>query len=300
VSDFASLVSLANGLQLRWISAGDDRYPVSRRDVRRTTPFFHVIIIRSGRLRLRLHDARAVWIAAGRGVIIPPDSVHDLDTDVDTALCWADVHLSFFGIVPLTERLTVPLHLPASGIAALRESVRGMAALRARLPADGAAALRAIHAAQAAFVQSFLAVATWAPPAGHRDAALQRLAPLIQTMSSRLGDAWTRPTCARFARVGPTRLTALFLAATGLPPARFLARLRLQRAQELLVTGDETLTTLAARLGFHDAFHFSKRFKQHVGMAPAHYRRAYRRHHHGAGGDDAAGPHHVPPTMATV
>ena len=299
VSDFAALVSLANGLHLRWIAAGDDRYPASRRDVRRTTPFFHVIIITGGRLRLRLHDAKAGWIAAGRGVIIPPNCVHDLDTDVDTALCWADFHLSFFGILPISERLTVPLHLPAPGLAGLRESIRRMAALRARSPADGAAALRAIHAAQAAFVQSFLAVATWAQPVGDRDAALQRIAPLIQAMSSRLGDAWTRPTCARFARVGPTRLTALFVAATGLPPTRFLARMRLQRAQELLITDDDTLTILAARLGFHDAFHFSKRFKRHVGMAPAHYRRAYRRHLHGADGKSAAGPHQVPPTMAT-
>ena len=185
--------------------------------------------------------------------------------------------LTFFGIMPLTDLLGLPTRLPGSSLDALQDAVRRMADLQARPPQDRALALRAIHAAQTAFIQSILGLASWSHPGGQRDSAVQRLAPLIQALSSRPGAAWSRAACARVAGVGPTRLTALFIRATGLPPARFLSRMRLQRAQELLVTGDDTLSGIADRLGFHDAFHFSKRFKQHVGMAPAHYRRAYRR-----------------------
>jgi len=277
MGDFAALVSLANGLTVRWIAGGEDGYPVARQDVRRTTPFFHLIIVASGRLRVRLADARATWLEAGMGMVIAPHCVHDLDTEVPTTLCWADFQLTFFGIMPLTDLLGLPTRLPQTGLAALQETVRRMAALQASPPQDRALALRAIHAAQAGFLQSILGLATWSHPGGQRDSAVRRLAPLIQAMSSRLGDAWSRATCARVAGVGPTRLTALFINATGLPPARFLSRMRLQRAQELLVTDDDTLSGIASRLGYHDAFHFSKRFKSHVGIAPAHYRRAYRR-----------------------
>ena len=276
MSDFAALVSLANGLTLRWVSGAETAYPVSRRDVRRTTPFFHLIVVVTGRLRVRLGDARPTWLGAGVGLLIAPHCVHDLDTECPTALCWADFQLSFFGIMPLTDLLDLPTDLPGTGIAEVQEAIRRMAALQAQPPRDRALALCAIHAAQAAFLQSIIGLGTWSHPGGQRDAAVQRLAPLIQAMSSRLGDAWSRAACARLARVGPTRLTALFIAATGLPPARFLSRMRLQAAQELLVTGDDTLSDIAGRLGFHDAFHFSKRFKQQVGVAPAHYRRAYR------------------------
>lgn len=67
-----------------------------------------------------------------------------------------------------------------------------------------------------------------------------------------------------------------FAAATGQPPAEYLARMRMQRAQAMLLAGDEPVKSIAAALGFPDPYHFSRRFKQLVGVSPEAFRREFR------------------------
>jgi AraC-like DNA-binding protein len=67
-----------------------------------------------------------------------------------------------------------------------------------------------------------------------------------------------------------------FREATGLSPARYFARMKMRAARaQLLATGD-SVKEIGARLGFPDPYHFSRRFKQLVGLSPQHFRRAFR------------------------
>lgn len=59
---------------------------------------------------------------------------------------------------------------------------------------------------------------------------------------------------------------------TGEAPAEFRRRHRMAQAADLLRRRDLTLAQIAATLGFHDAFHFSKQFKEHFGIPPSVYR----------------------------
>lgn len=68
-------------------------------------------------------------------------------------------------------------------------------------------------------------------------------------------------------------LSRLFKAHTGLPPAAFLANIRVDRARRLL-REQPTLTVeqVASSVGFQDALYFSKQFKRWYGQSPTAYR----------------------------
>jgi AraC-like DNA-binding protein len=57
---------------------------------------------------------------------------------------------------------------------------------------------------------------------------------------------------------------------TGMPPMATRRALRIERAKALLLRG-LPLKVIAEELGFSDAFHLSKKFKQVVGLAPRHF-----------------------------
>jgi AraC-like DNA-binding protein len=62
-------------------------------------------------------------------------------------------------------------------------------------------------------------------------------------------------------------LERLFLPALGDTPRRWLKRLRMERAVELLRDGSSIKET-AACLGYEDPSHFSREFKKNYGFAP--------------------------------
>ena len=56
---------------------------------------------------------------------------------------------------------------------------------------------------------------------------------------------------------------------------RFLTRLKLHRACELLKTTDLSMQEVAQEIGFNDQFYFSRLFRRHLRMAPTAYRQEF-------------------------
>jgi len=79
---------------------------------------------------------------------------------------------------------------------------------------------------------------------------------------------------ARRANLSESRFCAVFRQRFGVPPHRYLLRLRVQHAEELLRSTDYTLQQIAEFCGFADVHHFSKSFKRIIGMPPGVYRAA--------------------------
>lgn len=128
----------------------------------------------------------------------------------------------------------------------------------------------------AARIHQFLADA-WAAGPGSADAAADWLATacrLLETLSAdhRLDLGQVARRCGLHYETFRKR----FRAATGLSPGAWRRRALWQRASELLARGDLTLAELAERLGFYDAFHFSREFKRATGVSPREWRRAQR------------------------
>lgn len=67
-------------------------------------------------------------------------------------------------------------------------------------------------------------------------------------------------------------LSKLFHEQTGTSPMRYLTELRMSRARKLLADSSLTVREIAVRVGYPDPFHFSRSFKNAVGVSPAQFR----------------------------
>ncbi|WP_269524496.1 helix-turn-helix domain-containing protein [Coraliomargarita parva] len=69
-----------------------------------------------------------------------------------------------------------------------------------------------------------------------------------------------------------SRLRSLFRKAYGLSPGDYRIQVRIEQACALLESSQLSIQEIADRLGYVDAFAFSKQFKQRIGHAPTQFR----------------------------
>jgi len=77
----------------------------------------------------------------------------------------------------------------------------------------------------------------------------------------------------RAVHVSPHHFCEIFSAAEGIPPMHYLARVRLERARELLGHPELRVEDVARAVGFNDLPHFSRTFRKHTGCPPLAFRR---------------------------
>jgi AraC-like DNA-binding protein len=91
---------------------------------------------------------------------------------------------------------------------------------------------------------------------------------------------WAEPldVAAVAARAGYSRyhFVRLFHEVYGEPPGAYLARRRVERAQDLLRTANLTVTEICMLVGFTSLGTFCTRFKRQTGMTPTEFRRRSR------------------------
>lgn len=78
------------------------------------------------------------------------------------------------------------------------------------------------------------------------------------------------------ASISPSHYFALFKRQVGCPPIDYFIRLRMERARELLESTSSSVKEIAAALGYHDPFYFSRVFKSVNSVAPSAYRESYK------------------------
>jgi AraC-like DNA-binding protein len=64
-----------------------------------------------------------------------------------------------------------------------------------------------------------------------------------------------------------------FTRLTGHAPKHYMLNCQMEKAVRLLIETNLSSQAIAEQLGFCDQFHFSKRFKQHLGITPSKYRK---------------------------
>jgi DNA-binding LacI/PurR family transcriptional regulator/AraC-like DNA-binding protein/signal transduction histidine kinase len=82
----------------------------------------------------------------------------------------------------------------------------------------------------------------------------------------------TRRQVANAAGMSEDYLSRLFHRELGLSPWDYLNRLRIQQAKERLRYSDDSIQTVARRVGFHDRAYFSRMFRKLTGMPPQAFR----------------------------
>ncbi len=79
---------------------------------------------------------------------------------------------------------------------------------------------------------------------------------------------------AKTLRLSRSAFARAFKASFKVPPQRYIANRRIERAKELMTTTDEALCQVAVTCGFYDQSHFSRTFRQLTGLSPDAWRRA--------------------------
>lgn len=72
--------------------------------------------------------------------------------------------------------------------------------------------------------------------------------------------------------VSASYLSRIFHEQTGISPSKYLTDYRMRQARKLLMDTRLTVREIAVRVGYPDPYHFSRNFKNTVGVSPAQYR----------------------------
>ncbi|MBL9208671.1 MAG: AraC family transcriptional regulator [Opitutaceae bacterium] len=96
----------------------------------------------------------------------------------------------------------------------------------------------------------------------------------FRLLGDRSAAGWPAPqTVAREVGLNYENFRKRFAQITGESPGRYQKRRRLEWACASIYHGEQSLKQIADELGFCDVFHFSKAFKQEIGLTPSDYRR---------------------------
>jgi AraC-like DNA-binding protein len=121
----------------------------------------------------------------------------------------------------------------------------------------------------AQLIQQHADVRHSAQPLGRERRAVARARRCIE---ERFADGLSLTELAEHVALSPYYLLRVFRAEVGMPPHAYLDSVRIRRAQALLEAG-MALARVAAEIGFSSQSHFTRRFKQVIGVTPGQYAR---------------------------
>jgi AraC-like DNA-binding protein len=123
-------------------------------------------------------------------------------------------------------------------------------------------------------------VRAWAEE--HREDAVGWLAAIhdpkigraLAAIHRRPGQDWSIEALAGVACASRSVFTERFAQLVGVTPARYLARVRMRIASDLLHSDGLGVRDVAERLGYESEASFSRAFKRHIGVSPSAFRRS--------------------------
>lgn len=80
---------------------------------------------------------------------------------------------------------------------------------------------------------------------------------------------------AKLAHLSLSHFHALFQNLVGQTPMNYIKRMRINKAQKLLVMTNASVKEVASNLGFKNAYHFSREFSKELGIPPIEYRKTH-------------------------
>ncbi|GEB48414.1 MULTISPECIES: AraC family transcriptional regulator [Streptomyces] len=233
----------------------------------------HLVLCTAGQTEMRTRDggrtARRRW-TPGRLELVLPGRATERSYRAESTLHTVQVHIpsgtvartaaELGGSAPDFEALRAAL---ASGDPLVEQLMRTLpaAADADDLYAESAAAFLATH---------LLARGrdTRLPGPEHR-----AVRDGVALMRERLAEPLTLADIAAEVHLSVYHFVRVFRAATGETPHRYLTRLRIERARQLLADTGLTVAQIAARCGFAGPASLSSAFLAHVGVRPSAYRK---------------------------
>ncbi|HEX2185183.1 MAG TPA: AraC family transcriptional regulator, partial [Chloroflexota bacterium] len=103
-------------------------------------------------------------------------------------------------------------------------------------------------------------------------AQVERLAPVFRLIQARYAERLTLHDLAGAAHLHPAYFATVFRRVAGVAPLHYVARYRLDRVRDLLLSTDLSIAEIAQRTGFGDAYYLSRVFRRTAGMSPRSFR----------------------------
>lgn len=129
---------------------------------------------------------------------------------------------------------------------------------------------------QARFYQLLALIGRLSAPDDSSEPGAHQFDRLILELNHSYRKAWDVPSMAEFCCLSPDYFAHAFKQTVGMSPAAYLARLRMEKAKELLVSDNLTIASIASLTGYRDPFYFSSAFKRAEGCSPIEYRKRLR------------------------
>jgi AraC family transcriptional regulator len=241
-----------------------------------------------------INDSMWFWFASGHGwgwlgaedqrfrfdagdlMLIPQGAKHMIcqDDGVSSQVIAVHFYAHVFGGVNLLDLLGFPTHVPAALNAPYGPASRRLAREFA-LKSPGWSRAMAADIVHVLFhILRHNGPDFHVPADGDRHPELPRLLPALELINQRLGDPRLTVTgLARQVCLSEVQLRKLFRRVTGMSPARFVQRRRLERACALLRLSDMKIDEIAERCGFAGAPYFFRVFKAWTHTSPRNYRK---------------------------
>jgi AraC-like DNA-binding protein len=253
------------GISFSGLSDLRARYEIARR-----RPEFHLVIFTlGGEARFRVTSGEGV-LRPGELWVVPAGEPQNYFTERE----W---RILFFHISSAAPGGTIPFTRPAvipTVFGAQLESA--MTWYLSELLLDGARS-QEIARSYADVIRICLDRALDAPRHPERSRLRIRLDELREAINGNIGRAWTVREMARRLSLSVSQFRRVVIAEHGCTPQDMLLRMRIGRAQQLLLRTDDKLEVIAERVGYESPFSLSRAFRRVVGVSPRQYRsQAYR------------------------
>lgn len=94
---------------------------------------------------------------------------------------------------------------------------------------------------------------------------------LILQLNLSYNHNWSVEEMAKFCNMSPSRFAHVFKDRKNISAKKFLLNLRLNKAKDLMLNSQLSVTQVATLIGFDDALYFSRIFKKEVGLSPRQF-----------------------------
>jgi len=257
---------------------------------------FHVLL--EGRCRLEVEGmAEPIHLDAGDLVVLPNGPGHTLRSDANARVEWLDDILVrtppvggrlrygghgaradlICGVFAIENQDTVPIlkALPAVALVRRADGAAWLAPLLELIKAEVGSFAPGADSVVARIADILLlqAVRQGVEAVAGNGAMLDpQVATALRLMREQPHRAWTVGQLAQSVSSSRTSLAERFRGSTGMPPMRYLMRLRIATAARELNAGTATLAEIAARVGYSSDVALSKAFRREMGVSPRGYR----------------------------
>ena len=222
--------------------------------------FYSISHLYSGRGKIQLKDEPEIDLQAGDCIVIPPDVVNRYGSYGDYQ--FMEDSIKFSG--PIADMMfksgiikTGIYHIGTTRV--LREIIDlvNFPSIKKRLQAN-------------LFLQNFLMELYLASDASENPRpSIEVLLKMIQDSPD---EKWNLSKLTGLCQISANQLRKKFLKHTGMLPKEYIDTQKIRFAEELLRTTELPICDIARRFGWRDPYHFSRRFKQLMGLSPVHYR----------------------------